>query len=151
MQRTNVSLHRAWLLKEQLRLTFAEEGNEARELLAGWLWRVKRSKIPDFGKLTTTTIERYRPLIRNTLDHGLSNARSEATNTHLRLLSRRSYGFYGRIPHRDGRTDPRRLLPTVTQPMTSTETAGDPVCVAHPTTAWPLTAGAGSAELRRAG
>ncbi len=26
-------------------------------------------------------------------DHGLSNARAEATNTHLRVLTRRSYGF----------------------------------------------------------
>jgi transposase len=31
-------------------------------------------------------------LIHNTLDHGLSNALSEATNTHLRLLTRRAYG-----------------------------------------------------------
>jgi len=28
--------------------------------------------------------------IHNTLDHGLTNARSEATNTHLRLLTRRA-------------------------------------------------------------
>jgi hypothetical protein len=29
----------------------------------------------------------------NTLDHELSNARSESTNTHLRVLTRRAYGF----------------------------------------------------------
>ena len=28
------------------------------------------------------------------MDHGPSNARSEATNTHLRVLTRRSYGFH---------------------------------------------------------
>ena len=42
----------------------------------------------------TQTITRYRSLILNTLDHGLSNARSEATNTPLRLLTRRAYGFH---------------------------------------------------------
>ena len=30
----------------------------------------------------------------NTLDHGLSNAESEATNTHLRALTKRAYGFH---------------------------------------------------------
>ena len=33
-------------------------------------------------------------LIHNTLVHGLSNARSEATNTHLRALTKRAYGFH---------------------------------------------------------
>ena len=30
----------------------------------------------------------------NAVEHGLSNARSEATNTHLRLLTRRAYGYH---------------------------------------------------------
>lgn len=93
VQRTNAPLYRAWLLKEQLRLVFAEKGDEGRALLAGWIYWAKRSKLPEFEKLATT-IEHYRPLIWNTLDHGLSNARSEATNTHLRVLTRRSYGFH---------------------------------------------------------
>ena len=33
-------------------------------------------------------------LITNTLVHGMSNARSEATNTHLRTLTTRAYGFH---------------------------------------------------------
>jgi len=41
-----------------------------------------------------TTIMKYRQLILNAVEHGLSNARSEATNTHLRLLTRRAYGFH---------------------------------------------------------
>lgn len=32
-------------------------------------------------------------MILSAVEHGLSNARSEATNTHLRLLTRRSYGL----------------------------------------------------------
>ena len=45
----------------------------------------------EFVKLAKT-IGHYLPLSRNTLDHRLSNARSESTNTHLRFLTRRSYG-----------------------------------------------------------
>jgi hypothetical protein len=36
----------------------------------------------------------YKHLILIAVEHGLSNARSEATNTHLRLLTRRAYGYH---------------------------------------------------------
>jgi transposase len=90
--KTNNRLYRAYLLKEQLRAVFAARGTPGRVLLAGWLAWAARCRIPEFVKLATT-IKHYLPLIRNTLDHGLSNARSESTNTHLRVLTRRSYGF----------------------------------------------------------
>jgi transposase len=90
---TNKGLYRAYLLKEQLREIFAVKGEQGRALLAGWLSWARRSRLPAFVKLAKT-IDRYLPLIRNTLDHGLSNARSEATNTHLRLLTRRAYGYH---------------------------------------------------------
>jgi transposase len=89
---TNNRLYRAYLLKEQLRAVFAARGTPGRVLLAGWLAWAARCRIPEFVKLAKT-IRRYLPLIRNTLDHGLSNARSESTNTHLRVLTRRAYGF----------------------------------------------------------
>lgn len=91
--RLNGPLYRAYLLKEQLRAVFAAKGEQGRQLLAGWLAWAKRSRLPAFVKLAAT-IERYKPLILNTLDHGLSNARSEATNVHLRTLTRRAYGFH---------------------------------------------------------
>lgn len=90
--KTNGRLYRAYLLKEQLRAVFAARGAPGRALLAGWLAWAARSRIPEFAKLAVT-IKHYLPLIRNTLDHGLSNARSESTNTHLRVLTRRAYGF----------------------------------------------------------
>lgn len=90
---TNKGLYRAYLLKEQLRMVFAAKGRKGRLLLAGWLAWASRSKLPEFVKLAAT-IRRYLPLIHNSLDHGLSNARSEATNTHLRLLTRRAYGYH---------------------------------------------------------
>jgi transposase len=88
----NKALYRAYLLKEQLRAVFAAKGQKGRVLLAGWLSWARRSRLPGFVKLAKT-IEKYRRLIWNTLDHEMSNARSEATNTHLRVLTRRAYGY----------------------------------------------------------
>jgi transposase len=90
---TNKPLYRAYLLTEQLRMVFEIKGEQGRALLAGWLAWAQRSRLPEFVKLATT-IRKYRTLIHNTLDHRLSNALSEATNTHLRLLTRRAYGYH---------------------------------------------------------
>jgi transposase len=91
--KTNHPLYRAYLLKEQLREVFATKGATGRQLLAGWLSWATRSRIPEFTALAKT-IKRFLPLIHNTLNHGLGNALSEATNTHLRLLTRRAYGYH---------------------------------------------------------
>ena len=74
------------------------------------------------------SIRRYRDLIHNTLDHGLSNARSEATNTHLRALTKRAPRL--RIPqprrtYRHGHAHPRRPLPTTTRPNRMNQTHGN--------------------------
>jgi transposase len=90
---TNHTLYRAYLLKEQIREVFRVKGTKGRELLAGWLSWASHSRIPEFVTLARS-IRRYRDLIWNTLDYGLSNARSEATNTHLRALTKRAYGFH---------------------------------------------------------
>ena len=91
--KTNHPLYRAYLLKEQLREVFATKGATGRQLLAGWMSWATRSRIPEFAALAKT-IKRFLPLIHNTLNHGLGNALSEATNTHLRLLTRRAYGYH---------------------------------------------------------
>ena len=90
---TNTTLYRAYLLKEQLREVFRVKGRVGRQLLAGWLSWASRSRIPEMVALART-IRRYRQLIWNTLDHNVSNARSEATNTHLRALTKRACGFH---------------------------------------------------------
>lgn len=74
-------------------MVFETKGEQGRALLAGWLAWAQRSRLPEFVKLAKT-IKRYREVIHNTLDHGLSNALSEATNTHIRLLTRRAYGYH---------------------------------------------------------
>ena len=93
IQATNGPLYRAYLLKEQLRAVFqTRDLVAARRLLTGWLAWAQRCRLPAFVKLAKT-IKKYRQLILHAVEHGLSNARSEATNTHLRLLTRRSYGL----------------------------------------------------------
>jgi transposase len=91
--KTNRPLYRAYLLKEQMRAAIAVKGAEGRALLGGWVAWAKRSQLPEF-KEVANTIERFRPYIWNTMEQGLSNARSEATNTHLRVLTPRAYGFH---------------------------------------------------------
>lgn len=92
--KTNNGLYRAYLLKEQLREIFAcRDLPTAKALLAGWISWAKRCRLPAFIRLAKT-ITRFRDLILNAVEHGLSNARSEATNTHLRLLTRRAYGYH---------------------------------------------------------
>lgn len=90
---TNNTLYRAYLLKERLREVFRVKGQHGRQLLAGWPSWASHSRIPEFVVLARS-IRRYRDLIWNTLDHNLSNARSEATDTHLRALTKRSYGYH---------------------------------------------------------
>jgi transposase len=74
-------------------MIFQAEPPEAKALLGGWISWARRSRIPAFVRLAAT-ITRYRTLILNAVAHRLSNPRSEATNTHLRLLTRRAYGYH---------------------------------------------------------
>lgn len=93
IRRSNSALYTAYLLKEQLRNVFAVKGQRGREVLAGWLSMARSSGLPEFLRLAVT-IDRYRRMIWNTLEHNLSNAKSEATNCHLRALTKRAYGYH---------------------------------------------------------
>ena len=72
---------------------FAVKGQRGKALLAGWIAWARRSRLPEFVTLART-IQRFQQLIWNTLRHKLSNALSEATNTHIRALTKRAYGYH---------------------------------------------------------
>ena len=93
IQITNKPLYRAYLLKEQFREVFATGGAAGKTLLAGWLAWAARCRIPAFVRLAKR-IRHHLPAIHATLDSGLSNARIEANNTHLRVLTRQAYGYH---------------------------------------------------------
>ena len=89
---TNRQLYRAYLLKEQLRQVFAPGGADRILLLDAWLRWAARSRLAPFVDLARR-MRRYRDDIANTLAHKLSNARVEAVNTKIRLLTRIAFGF----------------------------------------------------------
>lgn len=95
--KTEPRLHRAYLLKEGLRHVFVFKGTAGIEALDRWCSWARRSRIPAFLKLAQR-IARHREKIIATLEHGLSNALIESTNTKIRLLTRMAFGFHGPEP-----------------------------------------------------
>jgi transposase len=93
IEHVNRRLYRGYLLKEELRLVFQSDTDEAVVLLDAWLVWARRCRIASFVKLAKT-ITANRAGIVATLTHRLSNARIEAINTTLRLICRRAYGFH---------------------------------------------------------
>jgi transposase len=93
IQKTNARLYRAYLLKEQLRQIYRLPTQAAIRLLDEWIAWARRCRLPSFVKLART-ITAQRPGIIAAIEHGLSNARVEAINTQIRMITRRAYGFH---------------------------------------------------------
>jgi transposase len=89
-------LHRAYLLKEGLRLVFQLDPAEATTALDRWLSWATRSRLESFVKLAKR-VRTHRPSILAAIQHNLSNGRIESVNTKIRLLTRVAFGF--RSPH----------------------------------------------------
>lgn len=89
---TSPTLHRAYLLKEGLRHVFKVKGDEGKDALDRWLSWASRCRIPAFVELGRK-VRRHRQAIDATLEHDLSNALIESTNTKIRLLQRMAFGF----------------------------------------------------------
>jgi transposase len=93
IQQTNKRLYRAYLLKEQLRQIYRLPTNAAVALLDRWLAWARRCRLAPFVKLAKTITDQ-RAGILAAIQHGLSNARVEAINTQIRLITRRAFGFH---------------------------------------------------------
>lgn len=90
--KTDPRLHRAYLLKEGLRVVFQLPYDEAAEALDRWLAWARRCRIEPFVKLART-ITTHRPSILAAIEHGLSNGLIESVNTKIRLITRIAFGF----------------------------------------------------------
>jgi transposase len=90
-------LHRAYLLKEGLRLIFQLPHPEAIDALERWLGWAARCRIDSFIALSKR-IRRYRAPILAAIEHGLSNGRIESVNTKIRLITRIAFGFRSPTP-----------------------------------------------------
>jgi len=95
--KTDPRLHRAYLLKEGLRLAFQLRGNAGKEALDQWIAWARRCRIPAFVELQRRIVK-HRAAIEATLKSGLSNGLIESTNTKIRLLTRIAFGFHGPEP-----------------------------------------------------
>jgi transposase len=93
IQKTNARLYRAYLLKEQLRQIYRLPADAAIKLLDEWIAWARRCRLASFVKLART-ITTQRAGIVAAIKHGLSNARVEAINTQIRMITRRAYGFH---------------------------------------------------------
>jgi len=72
---------------------FRVKGKRGRRLLAGVISWASRSRLPETVDLARK-LRRFHDLIANTLDHGVTSALAENTNTHITVLARRAYGFH---------------------------------------------------------
>ncbi len=90
--KTDPRLHRAYLLKEGLRLVFQLPYAEAIEALKVWIGWARRCRIPAFVELQRRIVK-HRDSILAAIEHGLSNGRIESVNTKIRLITRIAFGF----------------------------------------------------------
>lgn len=94
IQVTHPQLHRAWQLKEALRAVFTfRDGAVAVLALDAWTEQARHSRLAEFVALADK-ITKHRATIDTCLNTGLSNALVESTNTKIRLITRRAYGFH---------------------------------------------------------
>ncbi len=93
IEQTNRPLFRAYLLKEQLRQIYRLPAEAAIALLERWLKWARRCRLPPFVRLARTITDQ-RAGILAAIEHRLSNARVEAINTQIRLITRRAFGFH---------------------------------------------------------
>src|SRR4051794_8144506 len=90
--KTDPRLHRAYLLKEGLRLIFGLARAGPPAALDGWIGGARRCRIPAFVALQHRIVK-HQASILAAIDHGLSNGRIESVNTKIRLLTRIAFGF----------------------------------------------------------
>lgn len=86
------ALHRAYLLKESLRLIFQMKHDDAVVELARWIGWARRCRIPEFVQLQRSIVT-HQDSILAAIEHGLSNGRIESANTKIRLITRVAFGF----------------------------------------------------------
>jgi transposase len=93
LERANRRVHRAWLLKEELRDIFTKGLIAARRALNRWLAYASRSRLEPFVKLART-IRAYRTSIEATIQYGLTNGIAESNNASIGRIRANARGFH---------------------------------------------------------
>ena len=95
LRRERAELFRAWTLKEELRdLYRIVQPRHAADYLVKWMRRARRSNIPSMMVLADKVTRVFDSIIAG-ITRGLPNGRSEGTNTKIRAIQRRGYGYHG--------------------------------------------------------
>ena len=89
---TDPDLHRAYQLKEGLRLVFKLPLEQATDALDNWIDLARKSGIGLFATLSRQ-IARHRAGILAAIEHHMSNGRVESVNGKIRLITRIAFGF----------------------------------------------------------
>ncbi|MCX5314007.1 ISL3 family transposase [Streptomyces sp. NBC_00154] len=84
-------LHRAYLLKEGLRLAL-KSGPDTPEALLDWVSWARRSRLEPFVKLQRAIVKHW-DAITAAAEHSMSNGIVESMNTKIRLITRMAFGF----------------------------------------------------------
>jgi transposase len=92
------TLHRAYLLKEGLRVAL-KQGENIAEALWDWVTWARRCRLEPFVKLQRSIVKHWDAIVA-AAEHGLSNGLVESMNTKIRLITRMAFGF----------TDPDALI-----------------------------------------
>jgi transposase len=94
LQRNNQRIYRAYLLKESFQQIYdAPSAAHADDLFAEWYAWARRSALAPFRKFAAT-IKSYWPAVRRFLQVRLTNAIVEGTNSKVRMISHRAFGFH---------------------------------------------------------
>lgn len=94
VQKANVRLYRAYLLKETLAAILdGRQVNVARKKLLEWIDWAARSQLRPFMKLAGTVRSHLEGILAYVAT-GLSNGRTEGLNGKIRTITRRSFGFH---------------------------------------------------------
>jgi transposase len=90
---TNERVYRGWLFVDQLRAIYRlSNPAEAAAMLDEWCESAWRSDLPEFRRVARTFTAHAEAIV-NAIHLGINNARIEAMNSTVRLMSHRSRGF----------------------------------------------------------
>jgi len=95
LRRRGGDVWRAYALKEAFRAIFSGDldADDTSALLDRWCAKASRSRLPSFIRVAKT-IRKHRDGILAAIKLGVNNARAEGLNNHVRLITRRAYGFH---------------------------------------------------------
>ncbi|MGW3661510.1 ISL3 family transposase [Streptomyces sp. NPDC005151] len=84
-------LHRAYLLKEGLRMAL-KQGADTQQALWDWVLWARRSRLAPFVALQRSIVRHWDAIVAAS-EHHLSNGLVESMNTKIRLITRMAFGF----------------------------------------------------------